>query len=40
MHPVVFTGAALAELVDAQDWYESESTGLGRQFRAEVDAAG
>jgi plasmid stabilization system protein ParE len=39
MHPVVFTGAALAELVDAQDWYESESTGLGRQFRTEVDAA-
>lgn len=38
MHPVIFTKAARAELVDAQDWYEEEAPGLGRQFRAEVDA--
>ena len=38
MHPVIFTLAARAELMDAQDWYESEASGLGRRFRAEVDA--
>jgi len=25
-------------LTDAQDWYESEVDGLGRRFRAEIDA--
>jgi hypothetical protein len=34
---VVFTQAARRELIDAQDWYESEASGLGR-FRAAVDA--
>ncbi len=38
MHSVGLTNAALAELMDAQDWYEAESPGLGREFRAEVDA--
>lgn len=38
MHPVVFTHAARAELIDAQDWYENEASGLGRHFRAAVDA--
>ncbi len=38
MHPVVFTLPARAELIDAQDWYESEASGLGRRFRAAVDA--
>jgi plasmid stabilization system protein ParE len=35
---VVFTKAARAELIDAQDWYESEATGLGRRFRAAIEA--
>jgi plasmid stabilization system protein ParE len=36
---LVFTQAARAELIEAQDWYESEAQGLGRRFRSEVDAA-
>jgi toxin ParE1/3/4 len=39
VHPVIFTLSARAELIDAQDWYESEAPGLGRRFRAAVDAA-
>ena len=35
---VVFTPAARDELIEAQDWYENEVPGLGRQFRAEIDA--
>jgi plasmid stabilization system protein ParE len=38
VHPVVFTLAARAELIDAQDWYENEVVGLGQHFRAAVDA--
>ncbi len=38
MHLVIFTRAASAELIDAQDWYENEVPGLGRRFRAAVDA--
>ena len=38
MHPVIFTQRARAELIDAQDWYENEALGLGRRFRAAVDA--
>ena len=38
MVPVIFTPAARGELIDAQDWYENEVPGLGRRFRAEVDA--
>ncbi len=38
MHPVIFTRAARAELIEAQDWYEIEVPGLGRRFRAAVDA--
>ena len=37
-YPVIFTRAARAELIDAQDWYENEAPGLGRRFRAAVDA--
>ena len=37
MRSVIFTQAARLELIEAQDWYEDESPGLGRQFRAEVD---
>jgi plasmid stabilization system protein ParE len=35
---VVFTQAARAELIDAQDWYEREASGLGRSFRAAIEA--
>jgi plasmid stabilization system protein ParE len=38
VHPVIFTLRARAELIDAQDWYENESPGLGRRFCAAVDA--
>ncbi len=38
MYPVIFAPAARAEMIDAQDWYENEATGLGRRFRAPVDA--
>ena len=36
---VLFTPAAHAELIEAQDWYEAEVPGLGRDFRVQVDAA-
>ncbi len=36
---VIFTPIAREELIDAQDWYENEAPGLGRRFRAAVDAA-
>jgi plasmid stabilization system protein ParE len=35
---VVFTPAARAELMDAQDWYENEIPGLGRRFGSAVAA--
>ncbi len=38
MQPVIFTRHARTELIDAQDWYENEAPGLGRRFRAAVDA--
>jgi hypothetical protein len=34
---VVFTQAARLELVQAEDWYESEVAGLGRRFREAID---
>jgi len=34
---VVFTQAARAELIEAQDWYEGEASGLGGRFRQAVD---
>lgn len=37
MSTVVFTQAARAELIEAQDWYEREATGLGRRFRQAID---
>ena len=33
MLSVIFTPAARGELIEAQDWYESEAAGLGRRFR-------
>jgi plasmid stabilization system protein ParE len=38
VYPVIFTQAARAELIGAQDWYEGEVPGLGRQFREAIDA--
>jgi len=35
---VVFTPAARAELVEAQDWYEAKHPGLGTRFLEEVEA--
>ena len=37
MFTVILTPAARAELIDAQDWYEAESPGLGRRFRQAID---
>jgi hypothetical protein len=36
--PVRLTEAARAELIDAQDWYAAELSGLGGRFRAEIDS--
>jgi plasmid stabilization system protein ParE len=38
VYSVIFTPAARVELIDAQDWYEGEATGLGRRFRQAIDA--
>jgi plasmid stabilization system protein ParE len=35
---VIFTQAARAELIDAQDWYEGEAVGLGQRFLEAIDA--
>jgi len=35
---VVFTPAARAELVEAQDWYEAKQSSLGTTFCEEVEA--
>lgn len=35
---VIFTPMARAELIQAQDWYENEVSGLGGRFRAAVNA--
>jgi plasmid stabilization system protein ParE len=34
---VVFNQAARAELIEAQDWYEGEASGLGRRFRQAIE---
>jgi len=39
MMQVIFTPAARAELLEAQDWYESQQRGLGVRFRAQLEAA-
>ena len=38
MYSVIFTQAARAELIEAQDWYEGEATRLGRRFRRAIGA--
>jgi hypothetical protein len=37
-YSVTFTQAARRELIEAQDWYEGEATGLGRFFCQAIDA--
>lgn len=39
MFTVIFTQAAKAELIEAQDWYESEAPGLGRRLREAIDTS-
>jgi plasmid stabilization system protein ParE len=34
---VVFTQAARLELIEAQDWYESEAAALGHRFREAIN---
>ncbi len=38
MRRVIFTRIARSELSEAQNWYASESPGLGRKFRVALDA--
>jgi plasmid stabilization system protein ParE len=38
VNQLIFTPLARIELIDAQDWYENESPGLGSRFRRAVDA--
>jgi plasmid stabilization system protein ParE len=38
VYSVRFTQTARAELIEAQDWYEAEASGLGRRFREAIDA--
>ena len=37
MWSVLFSQLARAELIEAQDWYETQAPGLGRRFRAEIE---
>jgi plasmid stabilization system protein ParE len=37
VYSVIFTQAAREELIEAQDWYEGEATGLGRRFRQAIN---
>ena len=38
MYSVLFTQGLRAELIEAQDWYEGEASGLGQRFRQAIDA--
>jgi len=38
VYSIIFTQAARTELIEAQDWYEGEATGVGRRFRLSVNA--
>jgi plasmid stabilization system protein ParE len=33
----IFTPAARAEILDAQDWYETQQAGLGVRFRGQLE---
>jgi plasmid stabilization system protein ParE len=34
---LIFTPAARSEIIEAQDWYETQQAGLGVRFRANLD---
>jgi plasmid stabilization system protein ParE len=38
VYSIIFTQAARAELIDAQDWYEGEAAGPARRFRQAIVA--
>ena len=38
MIEVIFTPAARSEIVEAQDWYEAQQSGLGTRFREQLQA--
>jgi toxin ParE1/3/4 len=38
VYSVIFTQTARRELIEAQDWYEGEATGLGRRFRQAIES--
>jgi toxin ParE1/3/4 len=38
VYSIIFTQAARAELIEAQDWYEGEASGLGGRFPQAIDA--
>jgi hypothetical protein len=38
VYSIIFTQAARAELIEAQDWYEAKAAGLGTRFRQAIDA--
>lgn len=35
----IFTPAARAEILEAQDWYETQQAGLGVRFRGQLEMA-
>jgi hypothetical protein len=37
VYSVIFTQAGRRELIEAQDWYQGEATGLSRLFRQATD---
>jgi len=37
--PLQFTAATRADIADAYDWYEEQRTGLGEEFRSELNVA-
>jgi hypothetical protein len=37
VYSLIFSRAARAELIQAQDWYEDEATGFGTRFREAID---
>jgi hypothetical protein len=36
--PLLFTPAAVSEILEAQDWYETKRTSMGAEFREGDDA--
>lgn len=38
MRTIIFTPTARREIIEARDWYEDKSAGLGRSFITAIDA--